>query len=529
MSTTTTVKFQFRRDTAANWTTNDPILSDGEPGVETDTGKMKIGYAGRAWNSLQYFSGNTGPTGTTGRAGATGPRGAQSTVPGPTGSTGRTGPTGPRGLQSTVPGPTGAPGAPGAAAPSGLIYYFYTEQPTGGFDGTVQPLAGNYGPTGFGMELSPRVGGQNEIFDNDVSGYFAWMDYNSFTGATGGTQGLLAEFQLPMTDYTSIPGGSLGFSTTVYSYGITGTSYYPINDTSIPVNISPVVSYINESGTGTRLGGSTGPRTFFTVGATGISPNIDVTYTYTLPITGPTPVGNTGYLDIQFWINEKSAYPFQENQVIQFWTEAQSISQVITTFPLSQGGGGGGTGDGPTGPTGPQGAAGGSGETGPTGDVGPAGGQGPQGVGPVGSIIMYAGTSAPEGWLFCNGGTITNTDYPGLCTVLGSTYGPTDGTTYYLPNLQGNVAVGYDDGVNTLGATGGEATHQLDITEIPSHSHSYTAPNMVGVAQVGGGAFAVLNSIAYTGVTGGDPTNAYATKPHNNMQPYIVLNYIIKY
>lgn len=56
----------LRRDTSSNWTTNNPVLASGEPGFETDTGKMKIGNGTSTWQQLQYFQGATGPAGATG-------------------------------------------------------------------------------------------------------------------------------------------------------------------------------------------------------------------------------------------------------------------------------------------------------------------------------------------------------------------------------------------------------------------------------------------------------------------------------
>jgi hypothetical protein len=130
-----TARLQNRRDTAANWTANNPTLAAGELGLETDTAKFKIGDGTTAWNSLAYAytAGATGPTGPTGAAstvtgptgaastvtGPTGPTGAASTVTGPTGAEGATGPTGPTGAASTVTGPTGAEGATGPTGPTG--------------------------------------------------------------------------------------------------------------------------------------------------------------------------------------------------------------------------------------------------------------------------------------------------------------------------------------------------------------------------------------------------------------------------
>ena len=114
-----TVKIQHRRDTSANWTSANPLLSQGEVGYEYDTGRFKVGNGTQAWNLLSYSSGVTGPTGPTGATGAastvTGPTGSTGIqgVTGPTGPTGSTGPTGATGANSTVTGPTGTTGAKG--------------------------------------------------------------------------------------------------------------------------------------------------------------------------------------------------------------------------------------------------------------------------------------------------------------------------------------------------------------------------------------------------------------------------------
>jgi hypothetical protein len=83
----------LRRDSSTNWESNDPVLLSGEPGYETDTGKLKIGDGSSLWSSLDYYHGTTGPTGETGSQGSTGP----------TGNTGSQGVTGPTGAGSTGP------------------------------------------------------------------------------------------------------------------------------------------------------------------------------------------------------------------------------------------------------------------------------------------------------------------------------------------------------------------------------------------------------------------------------------------
>lgn len=116
------IKIKLRRDTAANWTSANPILAEGEMGIELGaTPKWKVGDGVTAWNSLPYgFRGDTGPagpTGATGPAGPTGPAGATGPA-GPTGATGATGPQGDPGPAGPA-GPTGPTGATGPAGPTG--------------------------------------------------------------------------------------------------------------------------------------------------------------------------------------------------------------------------------------------------------------------------------------------------------------------------------------------------------------------------------------------------------------------------
>jgi hypothetical protein len=112
-----TARLQNRRDTAANWTANNPTLAAGEIGLETDTAKYKMGDGTTAWNSLAYAytAGAAGATGPTGPIGVTGPTGVTG-ITGPTGPVGATGPTGPTGANGAT-GPTGATGPSGSVPP----------------------------------------------------------------------------------------------------------------------------------------------------------------------------------------------------------------------------------------------------------------------------------------------------------------------------------------------------------------------------------------------------------------------------
>ena len=150
------------------------------------------------------------------------------------------------------------------------------------------------------------------------------------------------------------------------------------------------------------------------------------------------------------------------------------------------------------------------------------------GVTPAGVIQQYAGSSAPSGYLLCQGQAVSRVTYTNLFIVIGTTYGVGNGsTTFNVPNLLGRVPVGYDSTqaeFNALGEAGGAKTHTLATTEMPAHTHteSYHSPTYYNCKGDGNGWQTRGNSSTDTGSAGGGLA-------HNNLQPYIVLNYIIKY
>ena len=147
---------------------------------------------------------------------------------------------------------------------------------------------------------------------------------------------------------------------------------------------------------------------------------------------------------------------------------------------------------------------------------------------PVGSIVQYGGTNAPAGWLICDGSTISRTKYVDLFNAISTSYGVGDGsTTFNLPNLKGRVAVGLDtndEDFNELGKTGGEKKHTLTIDEMPAHNHVTGGPSGNRANLTGDNwsnqAYDNQANIA-TSTTGGNQS-------HNILQPYAVINYIIK-
>ncbi|RCK32029.1 hypothetical protein TH9_15155 [Thalassospira xiamenensis] len=139
-------------------------------------------------------------------------------------------------------------------------------------------------------------------------------------------------------------------------------------------------------------------------------------------------------------------------------------------------------------------------------------------------MLSYAGATAPEGFMLCDGTELLASDHADLFAVIGTVYGEGEAPgSFKLPDLRGRTAIGAGQGVDlsdrVLGAMAGAETHQLTVDEMPSHTHGIAAYNTI--AGGGNGPRPMPNDTYQSTATGGD-------QPHNNMQPFLVLNYIIK-
>lgn len=166
----------------------------------------------------------------------------------------------------------------------------------------------------------------------------------------------------------------------------------------------------------------------------------------------------------------------------------------------------------------------------------------------LGEIRCFGFNFAPVGWAKCNGQLLAISSNDALFAILGTTYGGDGQTTFGLPNLQGQVPMHWGSGPSgfntTIGEVQGVTTVTLTTAQIPAHTHTMTA---VGVSV--GNQFertptpsstaflsaAAAPNVAYHGtpssLTLGFASNALqpagGSQPHDNMQPYLALNFCI--
>lgn len=170
----------------------------------------------------------------------------------------------------------------------------------------------------------------------------------------------------------------------------------------------------------------------------------------------------------------------------------------------------------------------------------------------IAALWMFAGNFAPRGWAFCMGQILSIAQNTALFSLLGTTYGGNGQTTYALPDLRGRVPVGTGQGPGlpsiNLGEVSGEPTHTLIITEMPAHNHTpgtITVPAVAGTGNANtpgsGNTLATLvdsrsNALnLYSNATpdanlrslSGSTSISGGSQPHNNMQPYLGMNFVI--
>ena len=160
----------------------------------------------------------------------------------------------------------------------------------------------------------------------------------------------------------------------------------------------------------------------------------------------------------------------------------------------------------------------------------------------LGEIRIVGFNFAPAGWAVCNGLLMAIQQNTALFSLLGTYYGGDGRSTFALPNLQGNAAIGQGNGPGLsqrfIGEIGGQATTTLLLTELAAHNHALSAAIKAGTSEspeglvyassiqgtatqnlYGSGSLAIGYSHATLPTGGG--------QPHNNMQPVLAMNFVI--
>lgn len=151
---------------------------------------------------------------------------------------------------------------------------------------------------------------------------------------------------------------------------------------------------------------------------------------------------------------------------------------------------------------------------------------------PTGAVLPHAGASAPSGFVLCDGSAISRATYAGLFAEIGTTYGAGDGsTTFNVPDLRGRVPLGAGTGdaadatAHALADKSGAETHTLTISEMPSHAHPNTAgSNTFSSTDDAGNTLQGGSVVAGPGTSGSTGSGG----AHNNLPPFLTLNFIVK-
>ncbi len=153
---------------------------------------------------------------------------------------------------------------------------------------------------------------------------------------------------------------------------------------------------------------------------------------------------------------------------------------------------------------------------------------------------MFAGNFAPEGWVLCNGALLPISQYEELFSLLGNIYGGDGLSTFAVPNLTGRLPIGQGVAPTSgthfpLGAMAGTEKVELTQNQLPQHTHTAHAHSLAGTAAGPAGAYwagdATQNTYSTSPAAGNmNPqalSGAGGGQPHDNMMPYLALNFII--
>ena len=151
----------------------------------------------------------------------------------------------------------------------------------------------------------------------------------------------------------------------------------------------------------------------------------------------------------------------------------------------------------------------------------------------MGELRWISFNFAPQGWALANGQTLPINQNQALFSLFGTMYGGNGQTTFQLPDVRSRVVVGVGQQFNTQGQRGGEEFHTVIQTEMPAHIHFANASSANADSALVAGTLLAAAANVYTGAANlttllpATVGNIGGSQPHENRQPYLVLNCII--
>jgi microcystin-dependent protein len=155
----------------------------------------------------------------------------------------------------------------------------------------------------------------------------------------------------------------------------------------------------------------------------------------------------------------------------------------------------------------------------------------------IGQLMLVGFNFAPQGWAFCNGQLMAISQNDALFNLIGTTYGGDGQSTFAVPDLQGRAALHQGTAATgttyLLGQTGGVETVTLSANQMPQHTHAFTAAGVLGDSQHANNTLLADGQAIYTAnlpnaaMLGTSVSTVGGNQPHDNLQPFLVLNWII--
>ncbi len=154
----------------------------------------------------------------------------------------------------------------------------------------------------------------------------------------------------------------------------------------------------------------------------------------------------------------------------------------------------------------------------------------------IGEIRIFAGNFAPQGWAFCDGSILSIAQFDALFALIGTTYGGDGQSTFQLPDLRGRVPLHQGTGY-VIGQVAGTESVTLTVQQLPQHTHPAQAATLANSVTPSGKLWSTdpngniaawaTTPTANTPLAGNAVGNAGQNLPHDNMQPYLAVSYII--